>query len=122
MHLGEPLESPPLSPAQRAAVSGGVKVAVLTECDKRSQRCLVNHPTLAKEPLAVLSFGWIVLVQFASLGEGENDGRFTVKKYHGGGTSHRRRLAALFNSAPTAESGVRADHARAGGRRRTVFS
>ena len=31
MHLGEPLESPPLSPAHRAAVSGGVKVAVLTD-------------------------------------------------------------------------------------------
>ena len=28
--------------------------------------------------------GWIVLVQFASLGEGENDGQFTVKKCHGG--------------------------------------
>ncbi len=31
--------------------------------------------------------GWIMLVQFASLGEGENDGRFTVKKYHGGNQS-----------------------------------
>jgi hypothetical protein len=26
--------------------------------------------------------GWIVLVQFASLGAEENGGRFTVKKYH----------------------------------------
>ena len=42
----------------------------------------VNRPTLAEVPLTGLSLGRMMFMQFASLGAGENGGRFTVKKYH----------------------------------------
>jgi len=66
--------------------------------------------------------GRIVLVQFAVKRRGRE--RRTVHRqevplgaiYRFGG--HRRRLAALFDSAPAGESRVRADHARARGLRR----
>ena len=66
--------------------------------------------------------GRIVLVQFAVKRRGRE--RRPVHRqevplgaiYRLGG--HRRRLAVLFDSAPAAESGVRADHSRARGRGR----
>jgi hypothetical protein len=64
--------------------------------------------------------GRIVLVQFAVTRRGRE--RRPIHRQEGAlgaiyrFAGHRRRLAARFDSAPAGESGVRADHARAGGR------
>jgi hypothetical protein len=66
--------------------------------------------------------GRIVLVQFAVKRRGRERRPVHREEVPLGAIyrfdRHRRRLAAHFDSAPAAESGVRADHARAGGRQR----
>jgi hypothetical protein len=60
--------------------------------------------------------GRIVLVQFAVKRRGRERRSVHRQEVPLGKDRHRRRLAALFDSAAAAESVVRADHARAGGR------